>query len=469
MDVPDILRILREQGNDTQKVEAKSAHGGFPENIAQTMSAFANTPGGGTILFGVDEHQNFAVVGVYDTVLCQQAASNTARNAVSPQITIESEVVSAEGKDLVVVNVPEVMREMKPVRVIKTGQAYIRMYDGDYPLSQMEEQIFIAQRGNPHDDDQPVSQATIDDLDSAAVAAYIGMRRANSSRFTSMDDTEVLIRTGVLTATGEHPSLAGILALGVYPQQYFPSLAVQASLHSPDQTERALDTKYITGPIPVMMEDCVDWVRRVTPTAIVTDNATGVVRDRPTYPPVVVRELIANALIHRDLSPASINQPVILRLTQNERMLISSPGGLFGVSVEGLGKTPSSLRNARLTEILLFTQSRGERVVERLGSGIPLAQQACKDASMPPPVFDDRGVRFTVFVDAHRSCTETNPDMRAILDDFNGGPVTIAQLSAKTGRSEAQVRYSLAKLVSTGRLVREPGDGRTNVYRVVGP
>jgi len=53
--------------------------------------------------------------------------------------SIESEVVSAEGKDLVVVNVPEVMREMKPVRVIKTGQAYIRMYDGDYPLSQMED------------------------------------------------------------------------------------------------------------------------------------------------------------------------------------------------------------------------------------------------------------------------------------------------------------------------------------------
>jgi len=466
MEVPDILKTLREQGNDNQTVEAKSAHGGFPENIAQTMSAFANTPGGGTILFGVDEQQSFAVVGVYDTVLCQQAASNTARNAVRPQITIESEVMSVEGKDIVVVNVPEVDREMKPVRVIRSGQAYIRMYDGDYPLSQMEEQILIAQRGHPHYDEQPVKQATINDLDSNAVAAYIDMRRTDSSRFTSMSDTEVLIRTGVLSTTGEHPTLAGVLALGVYPQQFFPSLAVQASLHGGDQSERALDTKYITGPIPAMMDDCVDWVRRVTPTAIVTDNATGVVRDRPTYPPIVVRELMANALIHRDLSPASINQPVILRLTQGERMLISSPGGLFGVSVEGLGKTPSSLRNARLTEILLFTRSKGERVVERLGSGIPLAQQACKEASMRPPVFDDRGVRFTVFVDAQKKCTETNPDIRAILDDFKGGPVTIAQLVEKTGRSAAQVRYSLAKLVDSGRLIRESSDGRTNVYRV---
>ena len=119
MDLAAILTILREQGSDTQEIEAKSAHGGYPENIAQTMSAFSNTPGGGTILFGVDEDQGFSIVGVYDAVLCQQAAANTARTALRPQITLSSEVVSHEGKNLVLVHVPEADRDMKPIRVIK--------------------------------------------------------------------------------------------------------------------------------------------------------------------------------------------------------------------------------------------------------------------------------------------------------------------------------------------------------------
>lgn len=41
-----------------------SAHPSCPENLPETVCAFANMPGGGTIILGVDERANFAVVGV---------------------------------------------------------------------------------------------------------------------------------------------------------------------------------------------------------------------------------------------------------------------------------------------------------------------------------------------------------------------------------------------------------------------
>ena len=52
--------------SEGQAVEVKSAHEGCPENLYDTISAFANQNSGGTLVFGLDERQGFTRVGVYD-------------------------------------------------------------------------------------------------------------------------------------------------------------------------------------------------------------------------------------------------------------------------------------------------------------------------------------------------------------------------------------------------------------------
>jgi hypothetical protein len=61
-DIDAVVGDLRRAGTDNLLVEAKSAAGGMPKSIANTMSAFANTPGGGTIILGLDEQAGFTVV-----------------------------------------------------------------------------------------------------------------------------------------------------------------------------------------------------------------------------------------------------------------------------------------------------------------------------------------------------------------------------------------------------------------------
>ena len=54
---------VQQQKSESQSIEVKTAQGGFPR-IYDTLSAFSNQDGGGTIIFGVDESEGFRVAGV---------------------------------------------------------------------------------------------------------------------------------------------------------------------------------------------------------------------------------------------------------------------------------------------------------------------------------------------------------------------------------------------------------------------
>lgn len=58
------LSDMRAFGDDFTLVEVKEAAEGLPENLPETVCAFANMPQGGTVLLGVSQRQNFAVTGI---------------------------------------------------------------------------------------------------------------------------------------------------------------------------------------------------------------------------------------------------------------------------------------------------------------------------------------------------------------------------------------------------------------------
>ena len=407
MDVRDLALLvadLRAEGNDLAEVEVKRAAGGFPGNIAPTLSAFGNTPGGGLIIFGLDERGSFESVGVYDTTACKKAVAASARNAVEPPLVIAVDSVTFEGADLVVATVNELPASAKPCRTRASGRAYLRSYDGDYALSELEEQAFIANRAAPRFDQMVVPGAGAADLDPDLVDGYRRAATETSPALQRFDLDELLFRTGVVVGPERLPSLAGLLALGVYPQQFLPNLVIQASAAPlPDDPAgtRVSDARRFDGPIPTMLDEAVRWVARNSRTRIRFD-AEGSGRDEPEYPLVAVRELLSNALIHRDLGPYALGEAITLRLT-GDQMVLSNPGGLYGITADRLGTTGvTSARNGHLVRICQYVRTRtGGRVVEALATGIPTVLQSLADAGMVPPRFQDQGIKFAVRMPNH--------------------------------------------------------------------
>ena len=51
----ELIDLMRRTKTDLRHVEAKRARGGLPQRLWETLSAYANSPGGGVIILGLDE------------------------------------------------------------------------------------------------------------------------------------------------------------------------------------------------------------------------------------------------------------------------------------------------------------------------------------------------------------------------------------------------------------------------------
>jgi ATP-dependent DNA helicase RecG len=394
-----LIEDLRAEGSDTSDVEAKAARNGFPESLAPTLSAFGNRPGGGVVLLGLDENRGFAATGVYDVAACKSALASLARQGVEPPLVVEIDDIVIEGASIVVGVVQELPAAVKPCRVRRSGRAYLRAYDGDYELAETEEQSFLTHRETPRFDQQPAHGARREDLDSVLVDDYLRNCRVARGALSQFDDEEILFRTGATTGDDRIPTVAGLLALGIYPQQFYPNYVIQAYIPAGTGDSagiRALDSRVFDGPLPVILERALSWVQSNTRTRI-RFGEDGHGRDEPEYPADAVRELIANALVHRDLGPHALGEAVTLRL-EPDRLVLSNPGGLWGLKLDRLGRTGvTSARNGwllRMCQNIRFGADR--RIVEALATGIPIVLRSLAKAGMAPPSFHDQAVRFTV-------------------------------------------------------------------------
>lgn len=476
----ETLSQLRAFGDDTTLVECKTAGGGVPESIGETLCAFANMPQSGAILLGVSERRGFEVTGVDDPAQMEKKVTSVNRAAVKPAPQLEFTHLSLEGKNVVVVEVTPLLPSEKPANY--DGKPYLRQADGDYVMNsndlKMLELSALAERQQAHFDFESVPGTDADVLDGEVLTGYLKAVRGSRSRISKIDDDAQLLQVTNVTNSEGNVRFGGLYALGFLPQSVEPALGATAAvrLSRGEGVGRNRNLTEIEGPLPVMLTEAMEWIQQNSDTVSRYTNSGHLV-DEPEFPPSAIREVLANALVHRDLGPSvDVGKKVEIRIT--ERMLIVvSPGGLRGLSVSQL-ESPvltKSPVNKRLYEIARYLRTEdGERVIEGEGGGIQEILAATREARLPKPRFIDNGVEFKVlFPRGSRFTEEQNTWLKGLqsggeqftpteedllVELQNHGATSFQAITQRyTPLGEQACRNMLRKLVNAGAIVESDG------------
>ncbi len=453
-----LVKEIRHQKTEKQNIELKAANKGCPTRLYDTLSSFSNQDQGGVIIFGIDENQDYKVVGVYDPQDLQKKVTQQC-NQMEPMVRALFTICEVDERIIVSAEIPGVDISERPVFYKGVGRirgSYIRVGESDEPMSEYEVYSYDAFRKRIRDDIRLVENARMSLFHQERLAKYFSaVKRKRANLANNVSDEEILELMGV-TVDGK-PTLAGVMTFSLYPQTYFPQLCITAVVvpgtqigHLGDDGERFIDNQRITGAIPDMLEAAVDFVRRNSRTKTIIDE-DGQRNDKPEYPVKAVREAILNALVHRDYSIHTENVPIRIEMYR-DRMEIISCGGLYGkITIDSLGKVRPETRNAALANMLELLD-----VTENRYSGIPTIRGEFRNAGLPAPIFSVRHGEFSVIFKNNIYQSDGIKKQGNLRDDllsFCDTPRTRSELTAFTGMSSYYTMSAFVQpLVNEGKL-----------------
>ena len=471
-----LLESLKRMGSDDLNVEVKESATTLSCDVWETVSAFANTAGG-IIVLGVSERAGFVPVENFETekVLNQFVAGmgdagGRGKLANPPKYTIER--VELQGTVVLVITIEELDPSSKPCYVIERGAqggSYKRIDDKDVPLSSTEVlSLSSYERTSPSDRDA-VPGAVAGDLDEALVDRTI--ERAFSLTPRAMrgapDKKTKLERLNFLDSQG-NVTKAGLLAAGAYPQQFYPKLFIDVAVYAGTQkgaagSLRFMDRTICEGTLGEMISDAVAAIAKNL-------RRTSTRVDSLEIPEEVLREAIANAVIHREYGDRFCGQSIAVDVF-DDRIEVTNPGGLYGGKTrENLFDGSSRCRNATLVKLMSIVPlpDGAGSPAEGNGSGIPMMIDAMRAQGLAEPLFCPGFDRFKVVL--YRAKVEQidhGGDLIVAALKRNGELGT-RELAECTGLTVSQVRVRVNALIAQGEL--EPtasATSRNRKYRLL--
>lgn len=383
------------------------------ETLVETLCAFANMPSGGSILINLPDRSAPRPNDGLQTETLEAEIQALAQHRISPAVPVQLFRASFEDQSMLVVNVPGPDTTVLPCRVTATHQAYVRSEYGNHPLGVSEiQQLQDAHQATPHDR-HVISGSGLEHLDQTLVQEFVEAVRQESEYLHQASDADILQAKSVTSHDGLL-TLAGLYALGRYPQQFFPNLRITAGLRAAGN-DPDVEQQRFEGPVPVILEDAVRWVMRQARQSRPSPEQQAHPRSS-TIPIVVIREILTNALVHRDLSPHTAGQSVHLELHEDE-LTVRSPGGLQRINLDQLGREPRETAvNTSLYEICRFVSvSGGHRIVDPARHTLRDVQWALRRAGLYAPTYTDSGLHFTVGVGRRYALADTDQQWLASL------------------------------------------------------
>ena len=376
-----------------------------PAKIAAEIVAFANCRGG-SILVGVEDKTGDIVGLTYDQV--QQASrdiGNAANEIVCPTVYVQTDVVDVDGKLVLVVGVNEGVN--KPYKD-KGGNIWVKQGSDKRRIVENAEILSLFQEsGNFRPDEKGVRRTSLSDIDMVLLNDYLVQYYGRRADEFALPLERLLQNLQIMTPDGQL-TLAGLMFFGKNPQMYEPAFVVKAvSFFGNDMAGMDYrDSKDIVGTIPRMFSEGMSFLKANLHSVQAGQSFNSV--GRLEVSEVALRELLQNALVHRDYL---LQAPVRIMIF-DDRVEIVSPGGLpSGMDIDSLlfGKTLQ--RNPLIANFCAKTMDyRG------LGTGILRARKEERSIAFA----NDEGMQFLVRIDRPTARPSEYGNMVEESDPFDG-------------------------------------------------
>jgi len=186
---------------EDQDTEFKSAKGGLPKSLWESLSAFANTDGGYLIL-GVSKDLEVEGVANPDGLLKTFWDGHNNAQKISYPVCSSSDVqfLDVDSRNVVIIHIPRAHRSHRPVYINGNPMlgTYKRNFEGDYRCTEEEVRQMLRDADNSPQDQMILDNFGLTDLDTETLRAF---RQRFASRepdhpFLAFDDMELLFRLG---------------------------------------------------------------------------------------------------------------------------------------------------------------------------------------------------------------------------------------------------------------------------------
>ena len=356
---------------------------GTRRRAAMTVCAFLNQ-NGGQVLFGVTPQGTISGQQVSERTIEELSAE---LQLIDPPAFPRVERVPVDsGREVIVVSTGQ--GASRPYSF--HGSAYRRVGNTTLAMSTEEYNRMLFERMHSEQrwENQPAAGWSVDDLDETEILRTVRLavqgRRLvappNSGDFADVLRGLGLLQGGVLLR-------AAAVLFGKTERLEFemPQCLLRVARFRGTDRMEFLDNRQFNGNAFRLLASAEQFLRDTLP---ITGRSERI--DRPLYPPLAIREAIANALCHRDYSMGGGSVGIAV---YDDRLEITSSGSLhFGLTPEKLfGRHESRPWNPLIARTFY---RRG--IIEEWGSGTLRMAELTSSAGLPVPEIEDDGGTVTV-------------------------------------------------------------------------
>lgn len=386
------------------------------EKMGQAISAFANDLSGrgkpGYLLLGVEDDGRISGARITEKLYASLGGLKTDGNILPPP-SMSIELFKFDEGDVVVVEV--FPSSYPPIRF--KGQVWVRV--GPRKSIATAEDIHLLEerrlRNGLRFEEYPCATARFEDLD---VDLFLNgyLPKAIAAEVIDEDNRSVKEQLASLRFFDRNkgcPTNLGMILFGKHPESFVPSSYMQyVKFDGDDNGCDILAQHEFKGPLVRTVGEMETFAKTALcvkrPVLVSSLREAMIAR----YPDWAIRELLFNALIHRDYGIG--NAPIKLYEYANVRLELSNPGGLFGQARPENFPYVSDYRNPLLAEALKILG-----FVNKFNRGIAKVKTELQKNGNPPPVFDVN--KLTEFrVTLCPSVGEINSEVGTINGTING-------------------------------------------------